>query len=108
VNDLLPICHQCGIPLVFDYHHYCCYHKIDPESENVYQELMGKILDTWKIRDVRPKFHLSSQDHNKNIGAHNDYITYFPRCLQNMDIDIMIEAKCKDLAVLKCIQSFVS
>ncbi len=110
VEDLLPICKDLGIPLIFDFHHYNCwanYHKDDPEQTEI-SELLSQIIATWK--DRTPKFHLSDQAENKNIGAHHDYVESIPQELLDImgkrDFDIMIEAKQKELAVFKLMKKY--
>jgi len=100
VEDLLPVCEELGIPLIFDFHHYNCwanYHKENPEQEKI-SILMPRILATWK--DRIPKFHLSDQAEGKNVGAHHDYVESIPDELLEMigvlNFDIMIEAKKKN------------
>ena len=51
--------------------------------------------------DIRPKFHISEQAIDKKKGAHSDYVETIPNYLLSLpDIDIMIEAKAKEQAVL--------
>ncbi|GAA5916295.1 hypothetical protein JCM6882_001073, partial [Rhodosporidiobolus microsporus] len=54
VDDLLPVCEELNIPLVFDYHHDWIY----PSSQTP-AELMPRILATWHRKGIKPKFHLS-------------------------------------------------
>ena len=108
VQDLLPICQELSIPLIFDFHHYNCwsyYHK-NGEDQEAISVLLPQILQTWSIRNMIPKFHLSDQNEDKKVGAHHDYVESIPKELlelidQDYTFDIMIEAKQKDLAVLK-------
>ncbi len=95
-----------NIPCVFDTHHDECYrllyadHNLD-ESENY----MKRILKTWDNVDIIPKFHISEQDEEKRIGAHSRYVETIPQYLFDISrdrrVDIMIEAKAKERAVLK-------
>ena len=54
---------------------------------------------------IKPKFHVSNQGSGK-IGHHSDYIDILPTYLleipekYGIHIDIMIEAKCKELSIL--------
>ena len=69
------------------------------------------ILETWKKRDIKPKFHVSEQGSGR-CGHHSDYIKEIPEYLLEIpekydtDIDIMIEAKCKELAILKLYEKY--
>lgn len=83
-----------GIPIVFDYHH----HSIYPDGQSQ-EEAFLMAHSTWTIT---PIFHYSESGEN-GIRSHSDYI-------QNdinqygKDVFIMIEAKAKDLAVLKFLE----
>ena len=69
-------------------------------------EYMADILETWTKRGIKPKFHISEQGTGK-IGHHSDYVEVIPDYLleipekYNIKIDIMIEAKMKEQAILK-------
>ena len=99
IEDCLKISERIDIPVVFDTHHYDCYCKLHPE-ENFKPpgEYMEKILESWKKRDIKPKFHISEQGCGK-IGHHSDFVEEIPDYLiaipkkYNTNIDIMIEAK---------------
>lgn len=125
VTDLLPLCEDLNIPLVLDTHHHACYelyyerrreitnpaYKSKPQAPLA--ELIPRILQTWQRRDIRPKFHLSESRNNADYdtgdriepNSHHDYVYTIPDELHNIHLlgcprlDIMIEAKCKDLAV---------
>lgn len=107
-EDLLPLCNELKIPHIFDFHHYNCwahYHQDNPKQLPI-EVLLPKILQTWSVRDMTPKFHLSDQAENKRVGAHHDYVNEVPNELvelmkNNYQFDIMVEAKMKELATLK-------
>jgi UV DNA damage endonuclease len=103
--DLLPVARAIRRPLVFDTHHHQCY-DISTEKLPDPSTFMREVLDTWKICNIRPKFHISEQNIDKRLGAHSDYVYNIPNYLYDIiktgeEIDIMIEAKAKELAVLK-------
>lgn len=96
-TDLYDMVHSViGIPIVFDYHH----HKFCTGGQTE-QEALTLATTTWG--DIRPVVHYSeSKALNENLKvrlqAHSDYIfnkieTY------GLDIDVMIEAKQKELTV---------
>lgn len=99
VFDMLYISSKISRPVVFDTHHHECYSKL-VEEQPCPSQFLGQVLQTWRCKGLRPKFHVSNQDPEKKVGAHSQYVEYIPWYLANLDVDIMIEAKCKDLAVL--------
>jgi UV DNA damage endonuclease len=102
-EETLKVCQKHGVKMVFDYHH----HMANP-CETPLIELLPNIYDTWRHSKYVPKLHLSSPKSEKMYRAHSDYvdIEYFEPLLKllkelGQDVDIMIEAKAKDKAVLK-------
>lgn len=103
IEDVLKICKTINIPMVLDYHHYKC-NKVEPLEHHI-----KEIINTWKGKT--PKMHLSSKKNNKEFRSHHDYIDIndfieLTNILktQNKNIDIMIEAKQKDMALFKLIR----
>jgi UV DNA damage endonuclease len=100
VKDLMYIHEKTGIPIVFDYHHHTF--NTGGLSE---QEALALAVSTWP-KTITPAVHYSESKalHENNIKlkpqAHSDYITAIPDTY-GMDVDIMIEAKQKDLVILK-------
>lgn len=99
VHDLMYIHQEIGIPIVFDYHHHVCYNDGVPT-----EEALLLALSTWP-KDITPIVHISEPRDSKNIRAHHDYIenkvnTY------NQNVDLMFEAKQKELSVLKYLKNF--
>jgi UV DNA damage endonuclease len=114
VEDLLPLCNDIRIPLIFDFHHYDCwdyYHQDNPYQKPI-TDLMPKILQTWDCRGIVPKFHLSDQAKGKKCGAHHDYVESIPNELitlinDGVVFDIMVEAKMKEQATLKLYKKYI-
>jgi len=101
VRDLMYIHEHTGIPIVFDYHHHTCH----PDGMT-HQEALTIAMSTWP-KDIVPAVHVSEPRDEKNFRAHHDYIlnevnTY------GFDVDIMIEAKAKELALLEYRNKFES
>jgi len=97
-RDLLPTCEDLGLPFVYDAHHHRC-HGDSLDLETTTQ----LALRTW---DREPLFHISSPRdgwRTDNPRPHHDYISLrdFPRCWDNMHITVEVEAKAKELAVLR-------
>lgn len=96
--DLLPMCRDEGIPLVYDVHHHRC--KQDHLSE---EEATEYAIATW---DREPMFHISSPIEGwkgPNPKRHHDFIDMkdFPVFWYDLDLTVEVEAKAKEVAVLK-------
>ena len=110
IIDCLKIHDMTGVPIVFDTHHFECYKLLHKDEEFLpASEYIPMILNTWG--DIKPKFHVSEQGSGK-IGHHSDYIDIIPRYLliipknYNMRIDIMIEAKAKELSIQQLYEKY--
>jgi UV DNA damage endonuclease len=103
VEEVLNVCKIINRPMVLDFHHDKCL----PSSNHV-KHYINDIVNTWQGN--RPKMHLSSsKDDLKVIKSHHDYINVDDfeaayEVIGNLDCDIMIEAKQKDLAIFKLIK----
>ncbi len=98
-KDMLWLSKKIKRPLVFDTHHHSCYSEIIEELPDP-KTFIKDVIKTWGT--IRPKFHISEQAPDKRIGAHSDFVKIIPNYLLSLDqeIDIMIEAKKKEQAVL--------
>ena len=107
LEDTLFLCESLNIPMVFDYHHYLC-----NGSDIDLTKYLKRIIYTWSNYNINPKMHFSSPKSKlkKEFRTHHDYIDVieFMKFLEilkplNTDIDIMIEAKGKDEAILRLV-----
>ena len=98
VKDLMYIHERIGIPIVFDYHH----HKFCT-GDLTEQEALELAMSTWP-KDIVPVVHYSESkaehqlDETIRPQAHSDLINQLPDTYGN-DVDIMVEAKHKELAI---------
>jgi UV DNA damage endonuclease len=97
-QDLIPVCRDLKIPLVYDVHHHRCL----PDGLSV-AAATEKSLKTW-YRE--PLFHISSPKEGwsgPNPRKHHDYIDIhdLPENWLSMDITVEVEAKAKELAIKK-------
>jgi len=99
VKDLMYIHERIGIPIVFDYHHHqFCTGGL---SE---QEALELAMTSWP-EGITPEVHYSESKalHEENSKlkpqAHSDYIKELPNLYGNV-VDVMVEAKAKELAIL--------
>lgn len=92
---------QIGIPIVFDQHHYNY-----GDKDQSMKEALELALSTWKTKALT---HMSSpktiEDPKGLVTAHADYI-YERIETFGLDFDCEIEAKAKDLAVIKYRKDF--
>ena len=99
VIDLMYIHNRIGIPIVFDYHH----HKFCTGDLSE-QEALELAISTWPD-GIKPVVHYSESkslhegDDKIKLQAHSDFIHKLPN-LYNNDVDIMVEAKAKELSIL--------
>jgi len=88
-----------GIPIVFDYHH----HKFQTGGLSE-EDALEVAISTWG--DIIPVVHYSEsrsieyEDPKIRPQAHSDYVYDYINTYGN-EVDIMVEAKAKELAVLK-------
>ncbi len=103
VDDVLAISARCGIPVVFDALHDRT--LPGPGSEDR-PRLLATCFATWQPPDGPPIVHFSSQDASKKPGAHARWIDpddflQFARDTGTTPVDCMLEAKGKELALLR-------
>jgi UV DNA damage endonuclease len=119
--DVLFIHEHTGVPLIFDYQHYWCNNAEGLEL----RPTLERFVASWPSH-VRPKIHYSSprtelrevKRKNKETRktetvlippiwtGHADYVNPFEfitfmRMAAGLDFDVMLEAKAKDLALLR-------
>ena len=99
VKDLMYIHNAIGIPIVFDYHHhqFC--------TGDLSEEQALKLATTTWPEGITPVVHYSESKalHENNPKekpqAHSLYINAIPNTYE-LNVDIMVEAKAKELAIL--------
>jgi UV DNA damage endonuclease len=103
VKDLMYIHNAIKIPIVFDYHHHIfCTGDLSEE------EALNLAITTWPD-GIKPIVHYSESkalhesDNKLKPQAHSDYINSIPNTY-GLDVDIMVEAKAKELAILPFIK----
>ncbi|KAI0041905.1 UV-endonuclease UvdE [Auriscalpium vulgare] len=117
VDDILPVCEELNIPIVFDYHHNWIYPSTVPLTE-----LIPRINATWHRKGIKPKQHLSAPRPGAvtvmERRAHAGRCATLPDELQAEGagwwmrdgrreyVDLMIEAKDKEQAVLQLYRTY--
>jgi UV DNA damage endonuclease len=119
--DVLKIHEETGVPLIFDYQHYWCN---NPEGLQL-RPTLERFIRSWPD-GIRPKLHFSSprtemreiKRKNRKSGTmetvlqppiwtgHADFLNPFEfitfmRMAYDLAFDVMLEAKAKDLALLR-------
>jgi UV DNA damage endonuclease len=101
VRDLISTCERLSIPLVYDLHH----HRCNPDGLSVAEatDLAG---GTWTVSGREQYCHISSPRSgwgSKNPRSHADYIdpADFPQCWLGRSMTVDIEAKARELAVVR-------
>ena len=97
-SDLLPMCRSEGLPLIYDVHHHRC-NQDDISVEDVTEQAIA----TW---DREPMFHISSPIEGwdgPKPRRHHDFINIedFPKCWRDLEATVEVEAKAKEVAVLR-------
>ena len=96
VKDLMYIHNAIKIPIVFDYHH----HTFNTGNLSE-QDALELAMSTWP-KGIRPATHYSESKMGSKPQAHSDFVERIPETYGNI-VDIMVEAKQKDLAIIKFI-----
>lgn len=96
--DLLPVCADTGVPLVYDVHHHRCL----PDGLRI-PEATERARATWT---TEPLFHISSPLEGwegPKPERHHDYINVadFPREWLGWPLTLEVEAKAKELAIAR-------
>jgi UV DNA damage endonuclease len=97
-SDLLPVCADTEVPLVYDVHHHRCL----PDGLSI-EAATERAVATW---NREPLFHISSPLEGwagPKPERHRDYINSsdFPLDWKNLSLTVEVEAKAKELAVLR-------
>lgn len=102
-KETLNLCNILNIPMVLDVHHHNC----NNNKENI-EDLLDPIFKTWRNESLPPKIHFSSPREGEKDRKHadfievNEFIDFIEKArLLNIDFDVMLECKEKDLALFK-------
>ncbi len=100
-DEALTVARRLGVPVVFDWLH----HQANPTTRPV-SAVIEEVWTTWRESDGLPKIHLSTQAADGPSGAHADYVDPqdlldFLQEAPRLPFDCMLEAKKKDLALLR-------
>jgi UV DNA damage endonuclease len=107
-EDVLTLAEALGIPMVFDY-----LHQIALSGQSPNENLLKRVCESWSASDGRPEFHYSTQKPGSREGSHADMIDVqdflrFLKVMPSRNVDLMLEAKAKDLALLRLRQQLLA
>lgn len=104
-DETLLACEKESVRFVFDYHHHMA-----NLGDLSLTEILSRTVATWEKTNLPPKIHVSSPKSEKAYRSHADYVDVeflmpLIGALKELkvDVDFMIEAKSKDLAMLQLI-----
>lgn len=98
VYEVLEIAKAVQCSVVLDVHHHRCL-----SEKPLTQKMIDEVMNTWRSK---PKIHLSSGKTHERDKKHHDFILeedvlWVYGLLKDRNVDIMIEAKKKELALLE-------
>lgn len=99
VDQLVEICHQAEIPLVFDAHHHLVHEKLPSYDHPSVGEALAAAKTTWKHPEWQ-LVHISNGRESLHDCRHSDLITEMPASYRNVPW-IEVEAKHKEDAIAK-------
>lgn len=107
IEDVLSIADKISIPVVYDYLHDIT--NPGPNKKSHVEWILA-CNKTWKKPDGVQKIHYSQQACGKSAGSHSETIDIdqflsFCNSIKDLEVDIMLEVKDKNLSAVKCIRA---
>jgi UV DNA damage endonuclease len=96
-SEILAVCQQAKIPLVFDAHHHICHENLDSYDDPSVETMLYAARSTWANPDWQ-LVHISNGAEAFNDRKHSDLITAMPNVYHQIPW-IEIEAKHKEAAI---------
>ncbi len=96
-EEILAVCEQTGIPMVFDAHHQICHEKLDSYDHPSVAAMFYAARETWANPDWQ-LVHISNGDTAFNDRKHSNLITAMPQVYHQAPW-IEVEAKHKEEAI---------
>lgn len=98
-SEILEVCLDTGVPMVFDAHHHVIHEHLETYDDPSVAEMLAAARTTWSV----PEWQLVHISNGKEFFAdprHSDLITEMPNCYYQAPW-IEVEAKFKELAIEK-------
>ena len=98
-EEILAVCRQTAVPMVFDAHHHVIHEGLDSYDHPSVAQMLAAALTTWPKREWQ-LVHISNGREAFNDRNHSDLITVMPSSYCNVPW-IEVEAKLKEEAIAK-------
>ncbi|MEG3901866.1 UV DNA damage repair endonuclease UvsE [Microcoleus sp. B4-C5] len=98
-SEILEVCLDTGVPMVFDAHHHVIHEHLETYDDPSVAEMLAAARTTWSV----PEWQLVHISNGREFFAdprHSDLITEMPNCYYQAPW-IEVEAKFKELAIEK-------
>lgn len=105
-QEILAICRQAGVPMVFDAHHHVIHEGLDSYDDPSVAQMQAAARTTWPVKQWQ-LVHISNGREAFNDRSHSDLITVMPSSYRNAPW-IEIEAKLKEEAIAKLRKEWLS
>ncbi|MDZ8029182.1 MAG: UV DNA damage repair endonuclease UvsE [Nostoc sp. SerVER01] len=96
-SEILAVCQQAKIPMVFDAHHHICHENLDSYDHPSVASMLYAARETWANPDWQ-LVHISNGEEAFNDRKHSDLITAMPSVYHEVPW-IEVEAKQKEQAI---------
>ncbi|MBD2727579.1 UV DNA damage repair endonuclease UvsE [Nostoc sp. FACHB-892] len=96
-EEILAVCQQGGVPMVFDAHHHICHENLDSYDHPSVASMFYAARETWTNPDWQ-LVHISNGEQAFNDRKHSDLITDMPNVYHQAPW-IEVEAKQKEEAI---------
>ncbi|MEP0883069.1 UV DNA damage repair endonuclease UvsE [Trichocoleus sp. ST-U3] len=97
--EILAVCQEAGVPMVFDAHHHVIHEKLDSYEHPSIAQMKAAARTTWPVPEWQ-LVHISNGRESFGDPHHSDFITVMPSAYCNVPW-IEIEAKLKEEAIAK-------
>jgi len=96
-EEILAVCQQAKVPMVFDAHHHICHEKLESYDHPSVAEMFYAARSTWENPDWQ-LVHISNGETAFSDRQHSEFITVMPSVYREAPW-IEIEAKAKEQAI---------
>jgi UV DNA damage endonuclease len=97
--EILEVCREAGVPMVFDAHHHLVHEKLESYDHESVRRMLRAARETWPVPDWQ-LVHISNGRDSFGDRNHSDLIQTMPAAFRDAPW-IEVEAKQKELAIEK-------